>query len=326
MVAWRIVALFVVVSLSGCVVSDDDADQSPVTGGSPPSGSNAGSPTAHGTPKRTEGSVSVIRQGDQYVATKAITFTNDFGGAAGAVVEFTTKAGGIEVESGSGGGYRIVATLRSHAATAEAARAGLERLSVTHSDQLGSNLALTTTVHFPSNANGLSGGISGSFPTAPAYRLDLDASSGGIAVADLRGPLVDAHTSSGGIAIEGTFDVIKARASSGGIAIEARAGDVDAVTGSGGVAGSLEPLRTGTWHLEAGSGGVAVALERGNAAFDVDATATSGSVQVSLRDTEEVGSQSAKHVHVRTTNWSSASTRVTVTAETGSGGVAVSDA
>lgn len=326
MVALRIVALLLVVSLSGCVVSEDGADQSPVTGGSPPSGSNAGSAALHGTPKRTEGGVTVTRQGDQYVATKTVTFTNDFGGAAGAVVELTTKAGGIDVESGSGGGYRIVATLRSHASTDAAARNGLERLSVTHSDKLGSNLALATTVHFPSNANGLSGGISASFPTAPAYRLDLDTNSGGIDVADLRGPLVDAQTSSGGIDLDGTFDVVKARASSGGISLRGKAGDVDAVTGSGGVDGELAPLRTGTWHFEAGSGGVEVGLERGNAGFDVEARATSGSVDVDMRSTEEVGSQSAKHVHVRTTNFSSASMKVTVTAETGSGGVSVRDA
>lgn len=325
MVALRVLALLLVVSLSGCVVSDDGADQSPVTGGSPPSGSNAGSPSTHRDPTRTEGGVAVTRQGDQYVATKTVTFSNDFGGASGAVVEFTTKAGGIEVESGSGGGYRIAVTLQSRAASDAAARSGLERLSITHSDKLGSNLALATTVHFPSSSNGLSGRISGAFPTAPAYRLDLDTSSGGIAVDDLRGPLVDAQTSSGGIAIEGTYDVIKARASSGGIAIEAKAGDVDAVTGSGGVAASLEPMRTGTWHLEAGSGGVAVTLERGNAGYDVEASADSGSVQVSMRNTENVGTQSAKHVHVRTTNFASASTKLTVTAETGSGGVAVSD-
>lgn len=318
-------ALLLTALLAGCVVEDPGPSQAAVDGGSPPTGPQAGSPSTHRDPERSESGVRIEQQGGQVVAIQTVTITNDFGGADGAVVEFTTRAGGIAVQGGSGGGYKVVVTLKGFGDSEEEARGRLARLSVSHSDELGENLALATTVHFPDSSNGMSGGIAAYFPTAPAYRLDLDTSSGGIAVDDLGGPAIDAQTSSGGIAIEGAYDSIKARASSGGIAIDASAGDVDAVTGSGGIAAELEPLRTGTWRLEAGSGGVAVTLERGNAGFDVTADAGSGGVQVSVRGSEDVGSQSARHRHVRTSGFDAAGTQVTVEAETGSGGVAVTD-
>lgn len=325
MVARGLTALLLVALLSGCVAVDAGPDHSPVTGGEAPTGANAGSPSTHRDPDRSESGITAVFNGDQYVASKTITITNDFGGASGAVVEFTTRAGGIAVSDGSGGGYRIVVLLQSRAGTEEAARAGIARLSVTHDDDLGSNLALDTEVHFPDNSNGLSGGITAFLPSSPAYRLDLDTSSGGIAVDDLMGPSIDAETSSGGIAIDGSFTTITARASSGGIAIDAKARDVDALTGSGGVAARLAPMGSGTWTLEAGSGGVAAELVRGLHGFDVEADASSGSVEVAMRGTEDVGSQSSRHAHVRTAGYEDASVKVVVTAKTGSGGVAVSD-
>lgn len=321
-----VLALLLTALLAGCVVEDPGPSQAAVDGGSPPTGPDAGSSSTHRDPARNDGPVRIETTNGQVYAIQTVTITNDFGGADGAVVELTTRAGGIAVDSATGGGYRIVVTLKGYGDTEEIARSRLARLSVSHSDALGENLALDTEVHFPDESVGMTGGIAAYFPTAPAYRLDLDTSSGGIAVSDLSGPEIDAQTSSGGIAIDGAYDSIKARASSGGIALEARAGDVDALTGSGGVAAELEPLRTGTWRLEAGSGGVAVSLERGNAGYDVTADAGSGGVQVSVRGSDDVGSQSARHRHVRTSGFEDAGTQVTVLAETGSGGVAVADA
>lgn len=325
MVVRALTAVLLVALLSGCVTPDDNVDRSAVTGGTPPTGAAAGSPSTHRDPGRDESGVSMGMEGDQHVAVQTITLTNDFGGASGAIVELTTRAGGIVVGEGNGGGYRIVVLLKSRADTESAARAGLERLSVSHDDDLGDNLELATEVHFPDSSNGLSGGITAYLPRSPAYRLDLDTSSGGIAVEDLMGPSIDAQTSSGGIAIKGSYTTIAATASSGGIAIEAKARDVDALTGSGCVAAKLQPMGSGSWRLEAGSGGVALQVQRGNAGYDVEADTGSGNVAVAMRATEEVGDQGSRHVHVRTTGYEDAGTQVVVTAKSGSGGVAVAD-
>ena len=312
--------------LAGCL-ADNDPALGGIPEGSQPTGQGAGSPSDHGTPDRTEGSVQVTQENGRWVARKTITYTNDFGGAAKADVKLSTDAGGVSARPWTSGGYKVAIGLQSRADTESAARAGLSKFDVSHSDHLGGGtLELSTRVDIPSPNNGLTASITANVPKQPSYTLDLEAGSGGAVATGLSGPSVVADTGSGGISIDGAFGLMRAHTGSGGVELVGTANEVDAETGSGGVAARLGAGASGTWTFEAGSGGVEVDLDRSAGdAFDVEAEIGSGGLSVQLSDGEPVGSQTSTHKHVRSTGFSDAGIQVHVVASTGSGGTVVSD-
>ncbi|HUR25707.1 MAG TPA: hypothetical protein VM327_06825 [Candidatus Thermoplasmatota archaeon] len=322
--------LLVAVLASGCF-GDAGANLGGIPAGAAAEGPNAGTSSAHADPERTDGAVTVDLESGQFVARQTVTITNDFGGASKAAVALSTGAGGVSTRAWSEGGYKVVVVLQARALTESMARDGLEDLRVVHSDRLGSGmLTLATSVQFPSGGSdgvSRSGTITSNLPEEPAYSIELDAGSGGATSAGLGGPSIQADTGSGGISLEGAFGRMTADAGSGGVELAGIANMVVASTGSGGISARLKAGASGTWGFGTGSGGVDLTIVRdGAAAYDVEATAGSGGVDVGLTDGDEVGSQSRNHQHVRSEGYSDAPIQVAVEITTGSGGVDVDDA
>lgn len=325
--ALLLLGLLAATALSGCL--SDGGDLGPIPSGAAAEGPNAGTASGHGDPARSEGGVTVQRQGSQHVARQTVTLANDFGGASAASVRLETGAGGVTSRAWTEGGYRTVVLLEARADSEAVAREWLGRLAVRHSDRLsGDTLALATEVDFPDDRPdgvSLAGTITATLPEEPSYAITLLAGSGGAVSAGLDGSSIRADTGSGGVSIDGAFARIEADTGSGGIALDATANSVVATTGSGGVAGRLRAGGSGLWSFQAGSGGIAVDIERAAGdAFDVEADVGSGDLAVSLSDGEPVGQQTRDHAHLRSAGYASAAIQVRLQADTGSGGIAIS--
>jgi hypothetical protein len=128
--------------------------------------------------------------------------------------------------------------------------------------------------------------------------IEASTGNGSINLHDIKGNL-RANTSNGQISGRGLGGAVTAATGNGSIRIEeSGAGDFDVQTGSGsielsGLTGSLRARtengdievsgeKTGEWRLHSGSGNVTVHLPQ-NAAFDLEAQATSGEIQTDRR-------------------------------------------
>ena len=138
---------------------------------------------------------------------------------------------------------------------------------------------------------------SGSIVAREIGSLSASSGSGSIAVERVDGAL-RANTGSGRIQATGVSGAITAKTGSGGIeVVQAGSGDVDVSSSSGtvrvqGVRGTLRASTTsgglhvqgepgGDWELSAASGGVRVDVPDGSG-FDLDATTSSGSIDVGM--------------------------------------------
>src|SRR5579864_8726342 len=140
------------------------------------------------------------------------------------------------------------------------------------------------------------------------------AGSGSIRATDIAGAF-EAHTGSGRITLEQTASgSVRADTGSGGMELRGVHGSLDAQAGSGTISAEGNP--TGSWTVHSGSGSIRLRLAS-EAAFDLDAHTSSGSISVSQPVTGE-GSMGRKElrgkVHGR---------GVPVEVETGSGNIEI---
>lgn len=325
-----LLALFATATLSGCLDDDSSgggAALDSIPSGSAPTGEGAGTPASHGNHDRSESAVTVSRNSNgDYIAKKTVTLTNDFGGAANADVELTTRTGGVQFKAGEGGGYEIVASLEARAATEQLARQNLALLKVVHSDRLGAGrLSLDTEVQFPNNVNNLVGGLVAKLPASPSYRLTGLTNTGGAQASGLGGSLVSLSTDTGGVDVAGAFNTATLQADTGGIRINGVYNVVKATTDTGGINARIESSQTGSITLDSDTGGIDLRLlGPAGVGYDVQAEADTGGVSIAIGPTTDVGTQSRDHKHVRSAGFDEASIQVTVVATTSTGGVSVS--
>lgn len=295
-----------------------------IPSGAVPQGDNAGTPSSHGEPAREESAVTVTRDGSQYVARKTVTLSNDFGGASAADVTLKTVNGGASAKSWSQGGYESLVSLTGRAPTEQQARDALAKMSVVHSDKLGSGrLTLSTEVKFPSTFGQQVSGQASivlSTPPQPSYVLILKTVNGAVSSAGLGGSSISAQTTNGAVDVAGAFNSVTAGADNGGIDLAGKANSVKASTSNGRIEASLEPTASGSYRFTTVNGGIDVEL-RGSGAFDVEAGCVNGGVSIDLAGGEAVGSQSGKHKHVRSTGYDAAAVKVTVDADTVNGSI-----
>jgi Putative adhesin len=164
----------------------------------------------------------------------------------------------------------------------------------------------------------------------------LEAGSGDLRIRDLTGEL-HTETGSGNVRAQGLSGALRAQAGSGDIEVdETGAGDVDVRTGSGNIqvhgvkgaahvkAGSgdvtLEGEPTGEWQAHTGSGNVSLRLPQ-NAAFDLDVSTSSGSLDVGRPVTMTVTGRIREHP--RTVKGKVNGGGPLVSVETGSGDVQI---
>ncbi len=123
--------------------------------------------------------------------------------------------------------------------------------------------------------------------------LRIKTGSGSIRAVDIAGGL-DAHTGSGSVELEQTAPgSVRVSTGSGDIELRGLKGSLDAEAGSGGINADGNP--TGPWKLRTGSGDVQLKLAA-NAAFNLDARTSSGSVSVGVPMTVQ-GVIGKKEIH-----------------------------
>jgi DUF4097 and DUF4098 domain-containing protein YvlB len=140
------------------------------------------------------------------------------------------------------------------------------------------------------------------------------AGSGSIHATSIAGGF-DAETGSGRISLEQSAPgSVRVDTGSGGMELRGVRGSLDARAGSGGIQAEGEP--SGPWTLHTGSGTVRVRLPS-NAAFDLDARTSSGSLSVDHPVTVQ-GSLGKKHIQGKVRGGG-----VPVDVETGSGNIEI---
>jgi hypothetical protein len=324
---WSVLlAVVPILLLAGCAGTSGQAPAGIPTG-SAPTGAHAGSASSHANPAREESGVTVKHDGSSYTATKTVTFSNDFGGAAQADLALSTQNGGLRAHDWSQGGYQALTTLQGRGPTEQAARDALGRLSVTHSDRLASGrLTLQTQGHFPTSFPAQVSGsidIALSVPAQPAYRITADSTNGGIQVDGLGGPSLAEHTTNGGIEESGSFNTVSATSTDGGIELSGIANSATASTDNGGIVAELKATASGSYTFGTTNGGMEVTLG-GKAGYDVSADTVNGGVSVHLGGGSNVGSQSPNHKHVQSAGYDSNAIKVVVKASTTNGGIDIS--
>ena len=144
--------------------------------------------------------------------------------------------------------------------------------------------------------------------------LRAKAGSGDIRATGIAGGL-EANTGSGGIRLEQTAPgAVRVQTGSGDIELRGVRGSLDARTGSGGIHADGDP--TGAWNVHTGSGTVQLRFPA-DAAFDLDAATSSGSVNVSHPITVQ-GTIGRKEVRGKVRNGG-----VPVEVRTGSGNIEI---
>ncbi len=319
-----VIALVTLTLLAGCL-SDDTATIPDSTEGSPAEGPGAGSKSSHGSADTAETPVTISRQGDQYIATKTVTYSNDFGGASSAKVSLETANGATSATAWEDGGYRVFVTMTGRGTTEQEARDRVALLRPSHTDGMTpSGLELKTKVAFPVASSGLAASIAGSYPEEPAYQVDVKSSNGAARIESLRGPTCSAKTSNGLISIVATCETMQADTSNGLISIRGKFRSITAYTTNGMIDADVESLGTGKFAFTTSNGAVEVKLDGpASVGYDVTGEVNVGRVSLDIPDSEAVGSQSAGNKHVRTIGFAQKAVQVTVTAETSTGSVEV---
>lgn len=298
-----------------------------------PQGSQRGST---GAPERTEGPVEVALEGLQFRASKLVTYRNDVI-ADLASLSISIGAGDLQVVPGSGSDYTIKIELYGRGATEAEARANLNGLRETHDEAHGLTLetavtqvsgtnhganvhaTLPRTLYFETMDLG-TGSADISLNGFDGAVLKTSSGSGDQSLDKLRFGKLDADAGSGDLAVKRTnTDSLTLDTGSGDIAYSGRVGDVTVSSGSGHQTLDLTATRSAKWSFEAGSGEVTVTASGG--AYDVQATNGSGTIDLDFDSADEVGVQDEDHKHVRTRGFATASVKVTITAETGSGDI-----
>ncbi len=340
----RAFVLVLVIALSGCLASPD---------GSPPVAPAAApaNTTPYGDATVEESDVETFPTTNGFVAEQTVTFRNGVGSATASEATFSTPAGGFIGRGEHAGAYTVSVLKRARAATAAQASDALDTILIHHDDNGGARLGLEVIVTFDPQVNppgvlGRTAQIDAQLPTHLDNNLDATTGSGGIDVRGLVGGNLKAATGSGGVDVhDSAFGVaeldsgsggltlsnvrvprLMADTGSGGIELEGSFDTIMANTGSGGIDGRVTAEATGTYELDAGSGGVDLMLDRASGQkFDIQAAAGSGGVDVILSDGENVEEPTDRTAHVRSTGFSSAAIQTTILANTGSGGVDIAD-
>jgi len=255
---------------------------------------NAGTPAghagSHGTPQRDDSSVETGMSATNVpgaYARRTVNITNDFGGADLGLVELSVEAGSIEVSPGGNDGYTITAVLEAHGLTEQDAKDALDRLELTHTDQLQSDgLHLTTVVKEKPAQQAIPfvqlGGawtwadLQVKVPAGPAYQLAATSSAGGLRLEGLRGPSFKLSTSSGDLDV-GTVNAgtLSVDTSSGDVALDTVAAErVEADVSSGQI--TAKDVKFGAAKLGTSSGDITLA----GLVDTLSADTSSGSIKV----------------------------------------------
>ncbi len=258
------------------------------------SGRQTGPRDPHGDVQRTEGETTA-RPGDDggYVAEKRIVLKNGVGDALLAEILLTVDFANVTVVGANVGSYTYTFDLDVEASTEAQARNGMDRVTVIHDDTLADEtLSLGTYVrHAPANGLPVGSGLEPSedlsydlrieVPNHLLYTLALNADMSAFA----SGPLAWSE-----LEISGDYSAILF---ADAIGLE----DLDVAMDFGELALRTAPAG-GTWSIAADYTSINIQAH-GDAAYDVLADGDYSSLQVHLKNSEDVN-ESNSGIHKRT--------------------------
>jgi Toastrack DUF4097 len=267
------------------------------------------------------------------------------------ILEVSTGSGDIHVQNGSGNQVHVIGHIKVNnwwgGSNAE------DDIRIGHIDdpELRRNVSISYEVTVPADTEVRAHSGSGNAAVEGVHGpLDIESGSGNLQVTNLGGT-VRAETGSGNVSIDRVSGNVRAKTGSGDIHATAVGGGFEGSTGSGhvvlqqtapgavrvdtgsggmelrGVHGSLEAQAgsgniraegdpSGAWSLRTGSGEVQLKLAS-DAAFDLNARTSSGSIEVSQPVTVQ-GAINKKEIHGKVRGGG-----VSVEVETGSGDIQI---
>lgn len=300
-------------------------------------GPGAGTATAHGTPQRSDGAVTIGTQGGMVTASRLVTVVNDFGGASAAQIDLGTPNGGVIACPRSGGGYGLKLMLQSRAPTEADARRGLDSITVNHTDTLaGTTLRLGTTVQFNSLASGGVGGVGatpdpgniqrsasmvGGLPPSASYALTATGANGDARASGLSGSSAKLSTTNGSATLDTRWDTASLSTTNGIASVSGDYATLDVTTTNGLAEGSLATVRNLTATFTSSNGSVDVGLNRSEAGVDLKGSTTNGRVRIDAPNTVAVGTQSDTSARRQSSDYASRAVKVQVEGRTSNGNV-----
>jgi hypothetical protein len=255
---------------------------------------------------RSESDVRTYQQNGRWHAEKTVTLT---GAVAVNDVElsFGTVNGDVDVSTWSEDSYKVEALLKGQGASEQAARARLDALVVDHDDGTsGGTMDLSTQVQSKDQWRNQTGVLTVQVPPSAAYPdASMTTINGDVSAERLDGGSFRLSTTNGDVTLTDTTVT-----------------DVDMSTDNGRVVADVQSTASGTYRLDSINGNVDLTVPDG-ASYGYDATGdtVNGQVAIDLAGTEPVGSQSAQHKHLRTSDYGSRLIQVEVDAGTVNGNV-----
>lgn len=195
-------------------------------------------------------------------------------------VEIQNVNGKIDVQPSDGNAVEIVAIKKAKAASPEAAKAALDRITIQEDAVSPSHVKITTK--YPAG-----GGLFNHSNLQVEYRVKVPAT------AEVR-----FETVNGGIELTGLAGRIKAETTNGGVNGRNLAGSVDARTTNGGLDIDLARIAEGGVKLESVNGGIKVRVPR-DAKATISARVTNGGIDASELPLEASGDNTRRRFDAR---------------------------
>lgn len=315
--------LTLLLSLSGCLRDPNEGDGGD-DGGT--DGQDGATYQAHGSPQRTQSSVTVEQTQDgRWRADQVVTIQNGVGSLQRASVSLDTVNGATTLTGAATGGYVLTASLFAFADSEQEARDRLAELDVQHEDSAGAGtLDLQSAVVLasddpldpvPVDVGGTGqdwqnrgGSLALVAPSDRLYDGVFDTINGAIQVLGASGDSVTADTTNGAVTVMGRWDALDLHTTNGRITF----------------AGGPRTDGDHTYAADTTNGAIAFTLQTSSEhGYDVTADTTNGRIEIRLPDVQDVGQQEDDHRHVRTRDYDERAMRVTLTAETTNGGIDV---
>ncbi len=195
-------------------------------------------------------------------------------------VEIHNVNGKIVVEPSTGNAVEVEATKKAHGGSSDAAKAALDRVSITDDASAGS-IRIDTKVARTSGISFMSGGVS------VEYRVKVPA-----------GANVKFSTVNGGVDVTGLDGSVVAETTNGGITARNVSGRLEASTTNGGLEIDLARMPEGGVKLDCVNGGIKVHLPR-DAKATISARITNGGISADDLTIDSTGERTRRRLEGR---------------------------
>lgn len=344
----RVLAIVFLIVSAGCITLPEDADGA----------------TQTPLPPQRDGSMtakeSVEDSGPAPCRDRGISLPN---APVSCITRTTTVAGDMElvslpvalaaswaditVAAGRDDSWSLRLVVESAAATAEEARAQLDRVTLAWRYEVPQGYALQAEVKTEGNrgVDGVSADLVLVLPPSVVYGLDvvtssgdidvgglqvhtgsIIASSGDVLVTGVRGESLNVQTSSGDSVLRKlAVRAVSVGASSGDLDIEAEGATLTVMTSSGDVQGSFLTTSTGSVQVGTNSGDIDLALaESSERGYRLSAVTSSGDIEIGLKDGKSSSSNEGRQASFESDRYGQRAIRTEASFSSSSGDIDIS--